>query len=133
MRSVFRILVVVTLVPWLAVSAALAREHVHEAEASGHAAVVHAHFAPHGQDAAHADRHEAEFSDADEHVMWLDQVGVAAAGADTFPPVLVVLATHLDIAPQAVRHTVIAADEATLPHGPPRPSLSLRAPPPVFL
>jgi hypothetical protein len=132
---VVRILAVVALVPWLAVSAAFAREHVHESDTSGHASVVHAHFAPHGHDASHVfdvDHYAAEFSDADEHVLWLDQVGVAPT-AYAFPPFLIVPSTLVVIASEAVRHTVAAADEATLPHGPPRASLSLRAPPAVFL
>jgi hypothetical protein len=135
MGLVLRILAVVTLVPWLAVSAAFAREHVHESDASGHASVVHAHFALHAHDAAHvsdADHHGAEFSDADEHVLWLDQVGVAPASY-AFPQFLVVHSVVVVIASQAVRNTVAAADEATLPHGPPRASLSLRAPPAVLL
>jgi hypothetical protein len=131
MVSVVRILTVVVLVPWLAVSAVLAREHVHESDVAGRASVVHTHFAPHDADAAHAshlDHDDAEFSDADEHVMWLDQAGIAKT-ADVFPQFLALVSTHIISAPPSLRHAVVAPDEATLPHGPPRVSLSLRGPP----
>jgi hypothetical protein len=135
MGSVVRILTVVVLAPWLPVSAVLAREHVHESTAVGHPSVVHTHVAPHhdeAADASHLDHDGAEFTDADEHVMWLDPVAIAET-AHAFPECFVVVSTHIVSAPGSVRHAVVAPDEATLPHGPPRVSLSLRAPPPVFL
>lgn len=134
MGSVVRILTVVVLVPWLALSAVVAREHVHESDAAGHASVVHTHFAPHDDraHASHLDHDEAELSDADEHVLWLDETGIAET-AHAFPHFLVVVSTHAITAPPTLRHAAVAPDEATLPHGPPRASLSLRAPPSVFL
>ena len=135
MRSVVRILAVAALVPWLAVSAALAREHVHESDAAGHASLVHSHFAPHDQEGRHLDldhHHGAEIGGGDAHVVWLDQVGIAPA-AHGFTQFLFVLSTPIIIAPPPVRHVAVAADETSLPHGPPRASLSLRAPPSVFL
>jgi hypothetical protein len=136
MGSVVRVLTVVVLVPWLAMSAVLAREHVHDSTAAGHPPLVHTHVAPHHDDTAHAshlDLDGAEFSDADEHVMWLDTVAIAET-AHACPQCFVVVSTHIISAPETVQHhPVFAPDEATLPHGPPRVSLSLRAPPSVFL
>ena len=135
MGSVIRILAVAILAPWLAVSAALAPEHVHQPGVTGHASVVHTHFEPHHHESARLDldhHHAAELSAADEHVMWLDQVGIPLT-AYLFPDFLGVVSTRAIISPQPVRYTAAAADEATLPHGPPRVSLSLRAPPSAFL
>lgn len=134
MASVVRILTVIVLMPWLALSAVLAREHVHESDAAGHPSVVHTHFAPHNDraHASHLDHDDAELSDADEHVMWLDETGIAET-AHAFPQFLVVASTHTVTAPSSRRGAAVTPDEATLPHGPPRATLSLRAPPSVFL
>jgi hypothetical protein len=64
--------------------------------------------------------------------LWLDEVGLAEA-THSFHQLLFVVSAHIAIAPRAIVHMAVVADEATLPHGPPRASLSLRAPPSVFL
>ena len=136
MWSIARLLTLATLVPSLAVSAAIAPPHVHESEGPDHhTAVAHRHFAPHQHEAEDADHHDhdaAELSDHDEDVLWLDEAGIAET-TRSFAPPLIVVSTRIGIAPQMVRHAVAAIDEATLPHGPPRCSLGLRAPPSVFL
>jgi hypothetical protein len=137
MDAIRRILIVTALVPCLAAAAVVAPEHVHESEAAGHVSVVHRHLAAHQHhhaDVDHAvdvsDLHhdEAELSDADGHVEWLDQVGVAEA-RHSFPQLFLVVSLTVDSSPQQIKHAVVTADIATLPHGPPRASLSLRAPP----
>ena len=134
-QSIRRILIVAPLVPWLALSAVLAREHVHESDSADHAAVAHSHFAPHihgDHEIATHDHDGAEVSDVDEHVVWLDEVGIAET-TRSFPPLLVALPTHLEIVQQRLVRVAVIPDEATLPHGPPRVSLSLRAPPSASL
>jgi len=128
--SIRRILIVAPLVPWLALSPVLAREHVHESDSADHASVAHSHFAPHdhgGNEISNHD-HDAEVSDLDEHVVWLDEVGIAEASR-SFPPVLLILPAHVAIVPELLVRVAVVADEATLAHGPPRASPSLRAPP----
>jgi hypothetical protein len=143
MRTLGRILTASALAPWLVVSSALAPEHVHEAgSADHHPSVAHRHFSPHEHplaeashharaDASHLDHDGAEVEDPDEQVVWLDQVAVAEA-AHSFPVTLFVVSTHVDVAPEPLVRVAVAADEATLPHGPPRSSASLRAPPSVL-
>ena len=131
MGSIRRILIVAPLVPWLALSAVLAREHVHESDSADHASIAHSHFAPHGQSASEIADHDhdgAEVSDVDEHVVWLDQAGIAEA-TRSFAPVLLILPAHVEIVPELLVRVAVVADEATLAHGPPRVSPSLRAPP----
>ena len=131
MEAIRRISIVTALVPWLAVSAVIAPEHAHESDAADHVSVVHRHLASHGYDRAevsHPGHDVADVSDADGHVVWLDQVGIAEA-THSLPKLVVVVWTHLVLAPQPLTHAVVVADTATLPHGPPRVSLSLRAPP----
>jgi len=142
MQTFARIIVAAALAPWLVVSSALAPEHVHEAgSADHHPSVAHRHFSPHEHllaetshhafaDASHHDHDGAEVEDPDEQVVWLDQVAVAEA-ARSFPVTLFVVSTHVDVTPEPIVRVAVAADEATLPHGPPRSSASLRAPPSV--
>jgi len=132
MQPLGRILAATALAPWLVLSSAVAPEHVHESDAADHhAAVAHRHFAPHDHDAAdvsHLDHDGAEVSDADDHVVWLDEVGIAEA-THSFPEFLILLATHIALLSPPVVHVAVVADEATLPHGPPLVSAGLRAPP----
>jgi hypothetical protein len=131
MGSIRRILTVASLVPWLAVSAVIAREHVHESHSDDHPSVAHSHFAPHTQndhENFHLDHDGAELSDVDEDVVWMDAVGLAEA-TRSFPPLLVILSTPIEIVSERPVRVAVVADEATLAHGPPRVSPSLRAPP----
>ena len=135
MGSLRRILIVAPLVPWLALSAVLAREHVHESDSADHASVAHAHFAPHSHsdhEISNSDGDDAEVSDVDEHVVWIDEVGLVQA-TRSFPPLLVILSTHIEIVPERLVRVAVIPDKATLPHGPPGPSASPRAPPSTSL
>jgi hypothetical protein len=135
MSSIRRILIVASLMPWLALSTVAARQHAHESDSADHVAVVHTHFAPHSDrdnDISHHDHDGAELSDIDEHVVWIDEVGLVQAPR-SFPPPLVILSTPIGIVPERLVHVAVIPDEATLPHGPPRVSPSLRAPPSASL
>ena len=135
MRTLGRIIAASALAPWLVVSSALAPEHVHAAGSADHyPSVAHRHFSPHEHPLAEAFHHDhdgAEVEDPDEQVVWLDQVAVAEA-ARSFPVTLFVVSTHVDVAPEPLVRVAGAVDEAPLPHGPPRSSASLRAPPSVL-
>jgi hypothetical protein len=131
MVSLRRILIVAPLVPWLALSAVFAHQHVHESDSADHASIAHSHFAPHGHDGGQISNHDhdgAEVSDVDEHVVWMDEVGLVQASR-SFPPPLAILSPHLEILSQRLVRVSVIPDEATLPHGPPRVSPSLRGPP----
>ena len=130
-----RRILIIALMPWLAVSSVIAREHVHESDSADHASVAHSHFAPHSHgdhEIANPDHDGAEISDIDEHVVWIDEVGLAEA-TRSFPPPLIILSTHIAIVPERLVHVAVVPDGATLPHGPPRVSPSLRAPPSASL
>jgi hypothetical protein len=135
MSSIRRILIVASLMPWLALSTVVARQHAHESDSADHAAVVHTHFAPHSHhdnEISHHDHDGAELSDVDEHVVWIDEVGLVQA-TRSFAPSLVILSTPIAIVPERLVHVAVIPDEATLPHGPPCVSPSLRAPPSASL
>jgi hypothetical protein len=126
-----RILTVASLVPWLAVSSVIAREHVHESRSAGRPPLAHSHFSPHSHDdhdSFHLDHDGAEVSDVDEDVVWINDVGLAQSPR-SFPPALIVVAVSIPIVPDRLVRVAVVADEATLAHGPPRATLSLRAPP----
>jgi hypothetical protein len=134
-ESIRRILIVTGLVPWLALSAVVPRPHLHESDSADHAAFAHSHFSPHvpgDHEIASPDHDAAEISDVGEHVVWLDEVGLAEA-TRSFPQLWVILSTPVAIAPGLPVHVAVAPDEATRAHGPPRVSASLRAPPPSSL
>lgn len=131
MGSIRRILIVAPLVPWLALSPVLAREHVHGSDPADLASIAHSHLAPHGRsgnEISNQDHDSAEVSDLDEHVVWLDEIGIAEA-TRSFSPDLLGLPAHIEIVPELLVRVAVVADEATLAHGPPRVAPSLRAPP----
>ena len=99
-----------------------------------HASLAHTHFAPHVRDheSANHDHDGAEVSDVDEDVVWIDQVGLAEA-TRSFAPLLAILSTHIEIVPERLVRVAVVPDEATLPHGPPGVSPSLRGPPSASL
>jgi hypothetical protein len=131
MGSMRRILIVAPLVPWLAVSAVMPREHVHESHSPDHESVAHSHFSPHvhGDDQISDHDHDgAEVSDVDEPVVWINDVGLAETTRSFHPP-LIAESTPIGFVPERLVHVAVVSDEATRAHGPPRVSPSLRAPP----
>jgi hypothetical protein len=128
-RQVSRFAVVVVIAgiaPWLALSATLAPEHVHEADDDHPQSVAHRHVAPH--EIAPHDHDGATFDHADGHVVWLDAHGVYQPGYQL--PAPVAAASDLFVLPsEVVRWVATSVDATAPPHGPPRLQPSLRAPP----
>ena len=121
MQSVWRQILGLALVPWLAVSGLVPPEHIHEADADHPHAVAHRHFAAHDHDAT-------ELSGGDGRVVWLDSVPVEQARFPTTVAIALLPATFEVVRPTAPTIAVSTLDAAP-PHGPPRSTLSLRAPP----
>ena len=111
-----------SLVPGLAFSAVLPPEHRHSADAHHPHATVHQHFAPHDDD-------DVDLSaDGHGHITWFDGVVAHPTSSPSFAPILAVI-THLDTSRLPSRWVAVEAIETAPAHGPPRQSLSLRAPP----
>src|SRR4029450_8417342 len=99
MPSIRRILIVASLMPWLALSTVVAQQHAHESDSADHVAVVHTHFAPHShndKEISPRDHGGAELSDVDGHVIWIDEVGLVQA-TRSFPPPLVIVSTPIEM------------------------------------
>jgi hypothetical protein len=125
MQSVWRQIVGLALVPWLAVSGLVPPEHVHEPDADHPHAVAHRHFAAHDHDAT-------EVSPGEGRVVWFDTVAVEHARFPTTVAIALLPATFEAVPPTASTMVALTVDAAP-PHGPPRSTLSLRAPPPSRL
>ena len=121
-----RCLVSIALAPLLALSGALAPEHVHETDGDRTHAVAHRHAHTH-ELAAH-DHDGAELDHGDGHVVWLDDVGAYKAPYQLPMPDGAV-GDHFELAPAAAVWIVRSVDDTAPPHGPPRLPQSLRAPP----
>jgi hypothetical protein len=112
----------VLLLPGVGFSAALPLEHRHNVDAHHPLAQVHQHFAPHDHD-------DAEFSpDGDSHVTWFHRGAAHPSFATSYVPALLVLSSLEDL-PVVSRWVAVEALDSAPSHGPPRQSLSLRAPP----
>jgi hypothetical protein len=121
MPSAWRTIAGLVLIPWFAVSGVVPPEHVHEPDAHHPSAVAHRHFEAHDHDGA-------EVSHGEGRVVWFDsvaveharyQVAVATSG----------LPAAFDAVPMMGSMILILTLDAAPPHGPPRSSTSLRAPP----
>ncbi len=121
MHSLWRTTVALALAPGLVVSSVVAPAHVHEADAHHSHAVVHRHFEPHDHDGA-------EIAGGEGHVVWLDDVGVQQATYQLAVAQAVVPAPF-DALPEPNSWIAISSIDTAPPHGPPRSSTSLRAPP----
>jgi hypothetical protein len=104
---------------------AFAPEHVHERDDHHAKATVHRHLAPHhgseGPDHARLD-------DDDDHVIWLATAWLQVAFYHG-PDFVSTPAVGCSLAPATARWTAIVLNDTAPPHGPPRISRSLRAPP----
>jgi hypothetical protein len=118
-------------VPLLVVSfpifgSGMASLHAHESDIPHSHGVVHSHFEPHQPLLPHDDR-ELELDHGD-HILWLDMAVVHALPFQLDAPVAV-----LRLVPDPVTcsrcWSTIVFDEGAPPHGPPRETASLRAPP----
>jgi hypothetical protein len=111
-----------SLVPCVAFAPALPQEHRHDADAHHPHPTVHQHFASHDHDGA-------EVSPDDQgRVTWFDRVATHRAPMPSFVPALLVIACLDDVAVLS-RWVAVEALDTAPPHGPPRPSYSLRGPP----
>jgi hypothetical protein len=111
-----------SLIPGLAFSVVLPLEHRHSADAHHPHATVHQHFAPHDDD-------DVDLSaDGHGYVTWFDGVVAHPTSSPSFAPTLLAVA-HLDDWRVPSRWVAVEAIETAPPHGPPRQSFSLRAPP----
>jgi hypothetical protein len=125
MFRAIRIAGVLLLTGIVGAGSAFAPEHVHERDDHYPNATVHRHLAPHH--GGHGSDH-ARLDDDDDHVIWLTTAwlqvavyhGPSVASAPTIP---------CGLAPATTRWSAIVLDDAAPPHGPPRVSRSLRAPP----
>jgi hypothetical protein len=123
-RSPWRAIGVLVLVPYVAVLSTYAPEHVHQADADHPHSTVHRHFEPH-----HSGGHDhAQLADDDGHVIWLDTVTIHQA-AFHFPASQDVPRASFEAVPLTSGWTAILSYDTAPLHGPPRASLSLRAPP----
>src|SRR5438552_1712094 len=113
------------LVPFLALTSALAPEHLHEDADHSHA-FVHRHFEPH-----HLESHDhsgAEIDHDGKQVVWLVTAVIQQAAFHFDPPVATPV-EDVEAIPSDTSWTATTIDDAAPPHGPPRCSSSLRAPP----
>jgi hypothetical protein len=124
--SLGRAVVNLILAPYIALSATVAPEHVHEAAADHPRSAVHRHLQPHSVASDYHDH--AQLADDDEHIVWLDSVGVHQAGsqvsAPVFPP-----AGRFQLRPRLADWAAPPNYDLAPAHGPPRACLSLRGPP----
>lgn len=124
--SFARALVSLIVAPTIALSAIVAPEHVHEADADHDRSTVHRHVRAHT--AGLHDHDDVQLADDDGQVVWLDSV-MLHRPAYQFAAPTAPLEERSELA-LTVTVWVAAPDyNAAPPHGPPRACLSLRAPP----
>ena len=130
MHSLWRTAVVLAVAPWLVVSAGVAPAHLHEADAHHSEAVVHRHFEPHHHDGIEISHghDEAEVSQSEERVIWLDDVGVQQSTYQ-FVTAQAMVAALFATLPEPESWIIASTLDEAPPHGPPRQYTSLRAPP----
>jgi hypothetical protein len=125
-HSVWRATIGLVLAPYVALSSAIAPAHIHEADADHPRATLHRHLELH-----HAEGHDvghAQLADDDDHVVWLDAIVVHQAAFQVTAPQDVLLESFEPVSPTCGWTAIVNYDTAP-PHGPPRASPSLRAPP----
>lgn len=124
-RLVARVVAGIVVVPFLALTSTLAPVHAHESDSPHAHAVVHSHFEPH--DAATHDTQDPEVEPGG-HVVWLDTTAVHALPFQLDTPQAVLTRTFESVA-HPTSWSVVALDDSAPPHGPPRSTERLRAPP----
>jgi hypothetical protein len=124
MQSVWRRVLGLALVPWLVVSGVIPPEHVHEPDADHPSAIAHRHFEAHDHDGT-------ELSQGEGRVLWFDSFALEHARFEVSVATAVLAATF-DAVPITASTMVVSTLDAAPPHGPPRSTTSLRAPPASF-
>lgn len=123
-RSIGHLALVLALAPWMVSSAAVAPEHVHEADAHHAHSVTHRHIEAHDQD-------QTEIESGDGHILWLTgNVAVQYAAYHLAVGHFAVSAVF-PLAPTFTTWMLASTLDGSPPHGPPRPYTPLRAPPPL--
>jgi hypothetical protein len=117
------------LTPFLALTSALAPEHLHQRDAEHSHPFIHSHFEVH--DLATQAHDGAELVHGGEHVVWLESA-VLHQMTYQFDPHPVVLGEAVGALPTDISWSATTFDKAAPPHGPPRRTPSLRGPP-LFL
>jgi hypothetical protein len=116
------------LAPYAALSLAIAPEHLHEADADHPHSAIHRHVQPHEAGSRDHDHDHAQLSDDDDHVVWLDAATLHEVAflfvAPAAPP-----NDRIELVAPAATWVARPDYNVAPPHGPPRASLSLRAPP----
>jgi hypothetical protein len=125
-HPLYRLFVGLILAPFIALSGALAPEHLHESDADHPHAIAHRHLESH-QPAAH-DQDGAELDHGDGQIVWLQDVR-AYQPTSELPLPESVLVKCLELVPDITRWIATSINDTAPPHGPPRLSQSLRAPP----
>jgi hypothetical protein len=129
-RSLGRTIIGLLLAPAIALSATVAREHVHEADADHPRSAVHRHLQPHVGTSHHNDLDHAEpADDDDQHIVWLESAALDQRPFALPPPALP-STDWSEYAPPLSDWLSPPEYDTAPPHGPPRACLSLRAPPP---
>jgi len=117
---------VVMLTAALGAGAVFAPEHVHARDEHHPDATIHRHLAPHQVHRSHDPAHFEDDDDA--HVIWLTAAWLQSVTYHV-PDAASLPAIVSPVVPVRVRWTALVLDDAAPPHGPPRASRSLRAPP----
>jgi hypothetical protein len=125
-RPFCRGIVTLIVAPWLALSATLAPEHVHEADDDHPLGVAHRHVAAH--ELAPHDHDGGTVDHPDGHVVWLDARGVSQSSY-RLPAPNAVASDLFVLAPAFAHWIATSVDDTAPPHGPPRLHLPPRAPP----
>lgn len=122
----FRAIVALAVVPWLGLSSVIPQEHLHEADLDHPHAIVHRHAEAHTFDTH--DHDGAEIGQDEERIVWLNVVSLHRSSYRLAVSWIVTTRTFEVIGEYANWVATVPFDGSP-PHGPPRPCLSLRAPP----
>ena len=122
----YRVFVSLVLAPFVALSATIAPEHLHESDAGHPHAVAHRHLEPHHL-ALH-DHDAAELDHSDGEIVWLHDVG-ACQPTYELPVPDARVSERFDMVPAVSQWIATSINDAAPAHGPPRLPQSLRAPP----
>lgn len=122
-----RAVVALVVAPYVALSAAVAPEHVHEADAEHPHSAIHRHVQAHV--AGSHDSDHAQLADDDGHVVWLDSGAFVYQFSFQFWVPALSPAERFDLVPGLVDRVVRPDYDAAPAHGPPRTAPSLRGPP----
>ena len=130
--ALLRAVIALALAPCLVLGPVMPQEHVHDADESHPHVVAHSHVSFHQHEDAHhaatVDHDRPEMGTDDDRVVWVN-------GASLTPRAFHFVADWAAVEARSTAATSVAAAtrqpdiDSSPPHGPPRPSFSLRGPP----